>query len=167
MLCRSGKPIIIKCLQVKIYVDGNEIWIEVPDTIKQFIANASSKLQRTLCQYAYDSKGELVTNLDDFIMRTDTNRALHLDSICPPRPSFNMSSSVSAIATKEPNVINNRCSVYPAYAHHFCLKVYDVFCRDPSTEAKQFCEKFQEIMEGPSEALFRPDERTYASFVVS
>lgn len=47
LLC-ARKSIIIKCLQVKICVDGNKIWIKVPDTIEQLIANASTKLQCTL-----------------------------------------------------------------------------------------------------------------------
>ena len=165
--CVTKKPIIIKCLKMKIIVDGKEIQITVDKVVPlvKLINQVGLKVQRALKQVAFDVHGSQINNLEEFIMNTDENRELHLESKHPPAPSYNISLSVSEAAMKQSHTILKYSDTCPLNAHWFCLQVYDVFCSAPDDAAKDFFSIFQKIMNTPSEEMFQNDELAYSSML--
>ena len=165
--CVTTKPILIKCLKMKIIVDGKEMQITVDEVVPlvKLINRVGLKVQRALKQVAFDVHGSQINNLDEFIMNTDEDRELHLESRHPPAPSYHISLSVSEAAIKQSHTILKYSDTCPLYAHWFCLQVYDVFCSPPDDAAKDFFSIFQKIMNTPSEEMFQNDEFTYSSML--
>ena len=166
-LCVIKEPIIIKCLKIKIIVDGKEIKITVDKVVPlvKLINRVSLKVQRPLKQVAFDVYGSKINSLNEFIINTNEDRELHLESKTPLAPSYFIPLSVSDAASKQPDTISKYSDKCPLYAHWFCLEVYDVFCSPPDDAAKDFFSIFQKIMTTPSERMFQSYELTYSSML--
>ena len=166
-LCVIKEPIIIKCLKIKIIVDGKEIKITVDKVVPlvKLINRVSLKVQRPLKQVAFDVYGSKINSLNEFIINTNEDRELHLESKIPLAPSYFIPLSVSEAASKQPDTISKYSDKCPLYAHWFCLEVYDVFCSPPDDAAKDFFSIFQKIMTTPSERMFQHYELTYSSML--
>ena len=166
-LCVPKEPIIIKCFKMKIIVDGKEIQITVTGMVPlvELINRVGLKVQCDLKQVAFDVHGSLINSLNEFIMNTNEDRELHLESKKPSVPSYNIPSSVAEAALKHPHTILKYSDECPLYAHWFCLQVYDVFCSPPDDAAKDFFSIFQKIMNTPSKEMFKEDELTYSSML--
>lgn len=73
--CVTENPIKIKCLQLKILVDGSVCDIDIKGVVlfNDLILKTATTVGHQIKQVAYDSTYSEVENLDQFILRTDIN----------------------------------------------------------------------------------------------
>ena len=143
-------PLIIKVLQVNIYIDRvlTEITLTESDTLETVIDTAAKSVDRLLQHKALNANFDDVENLDAFILETPKDRSLYFNSVEPPGPNYSHGSrSVSYLATSCNDKIKKYCIVYNLYAHWFCLEIYDQFNGKPDDEAVNFSHIFRKIMD--------------------
>ena len=144
--------------------------VEIPlsntDTLATVRWKASNhhKVNRALQTSALDLNYCTVDDLYDFILNTTTDRALYLESVKPPGPSYKHSYSVSKQVSKNSGTIKQYVQKYELYVHWFCVEVYEKFSSPPDEKAQAFSESFNEMMNSQL-SLLKPYELSYASLL--
>ena len=146
MLAELHNPLIIKKVQMRIFIDGilENIELIKSNTIESVIKKGSTLVNRTLKDTALDINNEVVGDLDKFILETNHERILYFKSHDPKYSHGG--TTVSTKARKDPEGILKFRVDYNLYAHWLCLETYSQFCSEPNLEAKSFSEIFQQIM---------------------
>ena len=83
-------PLIFKELKATIFIDGipKKIQLSKSDTIEALIRRVSKIVSRALTDTAFDINDKVVSNLDEFILKTKQDRILYFYSCDLPSPKY-------------------------------------------------------------------------------